>query len=125
MNGKEVTTSVVIEQACTIIIFLAPGCDPCADAIERWKKYKDQLPRGFQVIGICETDYETGQAYISESGFPYAAYFDTGYVFANVYDVYQFPNVMGVFPDQRISFLNRGLYNDFSPLDASKLFLGE
>ncbi len=125
INGKQIESNNIFQTSHTIVLFLAPGCEPCCDAISYWKIFYNKLPEGFQLIGLCQSELESGQSYILESGFPFPVYFDTSYTLSINFEVNQFPNVMGVFNSGKIAFLNRGLYGDFSPLDACNLIKEE
>jgi hypothetical protein len=115
-----VNTHDVIAGRKTVVLFISPGCKPCTDAIKLWAPYLDKLPPDFNVIGIVNASYEYASDYLSEAGFPYPFYCDTGFVFLTEYGINGYPRCIGIDDNGRIAFLFRGPFSAFTPLDAYK-----
>ena len=118
LDGTIDSTGNLVRGSKTLVLFLSPGCKPCEMAIEMYKEEFDQLSPEVRVIGLCTGDTTEARAYQAETGFPFPMYCDQYYLFAQQYDVSQFPSMAGVTADGRVSFLVHGFRDDFKLADA-------
>ncbi|MEZ5360687.1 MAG: redoxin domain-containing protein [Candidatus Zixiibacteriota bacterium] len=121
LDGNVVSLRDIVAGKNTVILLLSIGCDPCTDAVERWRDFKDDLPPDLHVIGINNGDCTGVSEYIAETKMPYPVYCDADHSLPLNYDMNQFPSIMGISQNGTIAFLGPGVFAGFTPQDAMEL----
>jgi peroxiredoxin len=120
-DSNVVNIGAVLDGRKTVIVFLAPGCEPCAMAIDNWKKEAGKLPAGLAVMGIANGGPAEVREYRDKTEFPFPVYADPHYLYTQQYDISSFPTTVGLGGDGRVAFVMHGFDEDFSLTDANEL----
>lgn len=111
MDSNVVTTDSVIPGKKTLVLFLSPGCEPCAMAIEAWKKSVDTAPEDLALIGIAAGDLADVRAYRDQHEIPFPVYCDSYMLYAQQYEITAFPTLIGLNEAGQVKLVWHG-YND-------------
>jgi len=125
LDRTSTSTQKLGEGANVLYLFLSVGCDPCTEAIKSWIKFEGKIADNVKVYGLCEDDVDYTKVYVEKTGFPFPVYCDTNYVFSAQYDMDVYPSAVGVNSDGTIAFVQHGVGDDFSPLEATERLISE
>lgn len=125
LDGSSINSQKLGEGLNVLYLFLSVGCDPCTEAIQSWIKFQGQIPDNVKIYGLCEDDVDYTKVYVEKTGFPFPVYCDTSHAFSIKYDMDVFPSAVGVKADRTIAFVQHGVNDKFSPLEAAQRLISE
>ncbi|MEW6412915.1 MAG: redoxin domain-containing protein [Candidatus Zixiibacteriota bacterium] len=122
LDGNAISTEQLIAGKPLLILFIAPGCEPCKNALDVWTPEIAGISDRATVIGIAAGDVDDVAAYKAKLGLQFPIYCDVDYLFPQQYDIINFPSIVGVTSDGLVGFVKHGYRGDFSLDDAYDLF---
>lgn len=122
LEGNRISTKQLVAGKPLLILFIAPGCEPCKSALDVWTPEIAEISDRAKVIGIAAGDVEDVAAYKAKMGLEFPVYCDVDYMFPQQYDIVSFPSIVGVTAEGLVGFVKHGYREDFSLSDAYELF---
>ena len=118
-TGEEITLSQMRGKP-VVLNFWASWCHPCCNELpdfeEAFAQYGDRVQ--FMMVNLTDGARDTlegVQAFVSENGYSFPVYFDTGESAASAYGVYYIPHTILVSADGKVQ------YSQASPLTLERL----
>ena len=121
LDSNIVNVADLIGQQTTLLLFVAPGCEPCKMAIASWKEEVDDLAGRVTVLGVAAGEVAEVVAYVKETEFPFPMYCDVDLLYVQQYDLTSFPTVVGLNDSGQVSCVLHGFNSDFGLVDAAEL----
>ena len=121
LDSNIVNVADLIGKQTTLLLFVAPGCEPCKMAIDSWKQEVDDLAGRVTVLGIAAGEVTEVAAYAKKTEFPFPIYCDVDLLYVQQYDLTSFPTVVGLNDSGQVSCVLHGFNSDFDLTDAAEL----
>jgi hypothetical protein len=122
LDGRPIATADLMAGRRNLVLFLAPGCQPCELAVAAWRQDRAKLPADVGIWAIVPASVAEVQPYLAAVDFPFAAYCDLDYRFPEFHGLRTFPAVLGLDSGGRVVFLVEGYREDFHLHRALELF---
>jgi peroxiredoxin len=113
-EGNTVHTGSLIDARLTLVFFLAPACDMCAELIDAYREQENRLPSELNAFAVCPDTPAIARLYADEHSLPFPLYCDTAQSFQFNYGVIAFPTLMALDRDGVIRYINFGMMEDYA-----------
>ena len=115
LEDKVIASDRILHGKNTVVMFISPACEPCAEEIAKWKPIIPTLEKSFQVIGISSDPISELVYYVQEYQINFPVYSDPAADLVGYFSISTYPTLVGVTPQGIVKFIRPGYSAQLSP----------
>lgn len=115
LNYAEVSSTDILHEQGTVVLFMEPNCPPCHSLAIDWQKaVENNVIDPDQVVGISYSDANRLKEMLANYEVSFRLYADPTYAFMDQFGVDGFPLILVVNPSGTITYVDNNPYRKIS-----------